>query len=231
MFCGAFYLVTVMVGGMEGERGNDNTDFSPARKRANTEVFRKDWWAARVEFKTLTEQDPFNGYAWDGYATSIWKIRGNTIDELVNLDKSNAQNADQENELRQQIDDLNDQAREIHLRLKKFSRYRYSALLRLAVVECDRGDYDEAMDFLEEFVGRGYSTSRGLQWIEKFGSGGQPIVMKYGSGAAPPFSRLGSINNTEISQFTIPTATNARLHLEPRFWDIVRREGEIHLKY
>ena len=78
-FCGAFYLLTVMVNRLDGDSGNDPSDFSPARKRANKLVHNKDWSAAKYEFKKLTEQDPFNGYAWDGYSTCLWEIRRSSI--------------------------------------------------------------------------------------------------------------------------------------------------------
>lgn len=215
-FCGAFYLLTVLVSRLEGDSATDATDFSPVRKRANRLVNNKDWPAAKVEFKKLTEQDPLNGFAWDGYATCLWETRRVAINELHDLAKSNSTQSGYKNVLDQQIADLNDQTREVLLRVKKFARYRYSALLRLAALECDRGNYDEAMDFLEEFVGRGYRTHRGLNWIENFGVGGSSRFVNI-----PIIGFSG-----DLSQLSFPTEKESRLHLDPRFWDLVRRERE-----
>jgi tetratricopeptide (TPR) repeat protein len=243
-FCGAFYLLTVMVNRLEGDSNTDATDFSPARKRANLLVNSKDWSAASIEFKKLTEQDPFNGYAWEGYSTSLWEIRRSSINELKNLTRSNALDTEKENELDRQIAELNDQIRQVLLQVKKFARYRYSALLRLAALECERGNYDEAMDFLEEFVGRGYQTKRGLHWIENFGSSDVATIdqdppgwgPRYGTsfrpGKPPQTGKYASFEyKGTLSRLRIPTGTETRLHLEPRFWDLVRRESETPIQF
>ena len=225
-FCGTFYLLTVLVSRMEGDSSSDDSDFSLARKRANILVHKKDWPAAKVEFKKLTEQDPLNGYAWDSYATCIWEIRRTAMIAVeANLVVSNPKAVEKEQELQQQVADLDDQARVAYMRLKKFARYRRLALVRLAIVESDRGNYEEAMDFIEEFVERGYQTQRGLHWVQAFGAGTPPPIAKFAN-----ITRRYDFDSSRMTM-TMPTGSDARLHLEPRFWDLVRRERETSLQF
>ena len=221
-----FYLLTVLVSWLEGDTGSDDSDFSPARKQADVYVSRKNWTSAGIEFEKLTKQDPLNAYAWHGFAKCIWERRTYAISKYKSLDSPDLRNSEDAQELEGEVDELNTQAIEALLHLKKFARYRPSALLQLAVIECDRGDYEEAMDFLEEFVGRGYQTSRGLDWIEQFGFVGDN---------EPPhprmkFSDLGAASqfgfNFNFSQMNFRSGVGTRLHLEPRFWDLVERERE-----
>lgn len=224
LFCGVFYFMTVMVSRLDGDSGNDDSDLSPARKQADVFVQRKDWQSAKLEYIKLTEQDPLNGYAWDQYARSILELRMESISILRGLNRSDIRNNQRVNELDRQIDELSDEAREVLLRVKKFARYRSRALLRLAVIECYRGNNEEAMDFLEEFVGRGYQTSYGLERYHEFGTGGQlnPVELNTGP-PQPPFSRA---RQPVVSTQFFETEPLTKLHLEPRFWDIVRRESE-----
>ena len=220
-FCGAFYLLTVLVSRIEGESTTDATDFSPVRKRANVLFYDKDWPAAQIEFKKLTEQDPFNGYAWDGYSRCLWEVRRAAIVDLVKLAGTNPPSSENI-ELDPKIAGLTEQTTEVLLNVKKFARYRSSALLRLAALECDRGNYDEAMDFLEEFVGRGYRTQRGLEWIENYGKGGSSqVVLTF------PSFRL----DRSISLVSFPSDAESRLHQDPRFWELVRRERHSPNRY
>ncbi len=254
-FCGAFYLLTVLVNRLEGDAESDASDYSPARKRANVLVINKDWPSARIEFQKLMEQDPLNGYAWDGYASCLWEIRRSAIQDWNELSRSKPLSAELSDERDQQIADLDNQTRQALLKVRKFARYRYSALLRLAALECDQGNYDDAMDFLEEFIGRGYQTQRGLDWIENFGSGGfasdqsgfdskrlstlrlqnSPhggIAQRLPPGGPPPISTTANSDfYRDLSGTWIPTGDESGLHAEPRFWDLVRREREKSLEF
>lgn len=219
-FCGAFYLLTVMVNRLEGDTDRDDSDFSSTRRKANELLTRKDWGAAEEAFRLLTEKDPYNGYAWECYSTCIWEIRRGKIYDFNMLDRTDLTDpaaVQQADELSSEIEALNERNKSVLLQLKRFARYRFTALLRLANLECDRGDHQEALDYLEEFVGRGYQTRRGLHLIEQFGSGGPPHVAKFADNGF----------NTDLSELTNDLGENSRLHVEPRFWDIVRRERAI----
>lgn len=207
-FCGAFYFLTVLVSRLDGESKNDGTDFSPARKRADVLVKRKNWEAASVEFKILTEQDPFDGHAWHQYGSSFIHMRRAAMAELAQLRTDSDPDPAVIEMLNEEIRINGEKALEILLKAKEFARYRENSLLRLAVIETYRGNSDRACDFLEEYVNEGYITQYGLARYREFGFGGPSMTS----------------DNAEISSAT-------RLHQEERFWDLVQQERVQRLSF
>jgi tetratricopeptide (TPR) repeat protein len=206
-FCGAFYFLTVLVGRLDGDPTSDESDFSPARKRADVMVQRKDWKAASIEFKTLTEQDPFDGHAWYQYGSSFIHVRRAAMQQLVYL-QQNEENENAIAQLKEEIRINGDKAYEILLKTKEFARYRENSLLRLAVIETYRENNDQAMDFLEEYVDDGNTTQYGLGRYREFGVGGPSMTSPGASVVA-----------------------GTRLHREDRFWDLVQKERVIRLDF
>ena len=206
-FCGVFFLMTSFVGGLDGT-AEEGSDFSSARKQADVSQQSRDWPTAASDYKTLAELDPFNGPAWYRCANSLSNQRNVLLSRL----KEDREKSALEKEiavLQQEIKAISAEAREAYLKSKEFARFRRSSLFMLAAIDAYDGNNDDALDFLEEFVDQGYVTDRGLQVYGFLGYGGAA----YASPAA------------EVDP---GTDRSVRLHAEPRFWEIVRKETFNH---
>jgi tetratricopeptide (TPR) repeat protein len=207
-FCGAFYCLTVFVGRLDGESGNDGTDFSPARKRADVYFKRKDWNSASIEFRTLTEQDPFDGNAWYNYSSCFYYLRRSASSELDYLNRQSNPDLAEIEALQESIRFNSDRAQVALLKATEFARSRGRALLRLAVIETAENNYNEALDYLEDFVDDGNHTQEGLSRYIEFGAGGPAMV---------------SLGNQPSDE--------AQLHGEARFWELVQKESVLRVSY
>ncbi len=199
-FCGAFYLVIVFVSRLDGDSNSDANEFSPVRKRADAFVENKDWDSAIAEYQKLTRLDPYNGHAWQELTGLIWEVRRVAIFDWNLLEAEERESA-KGKEISQKIKDTSDRVFKTLMEVSKFARYRSYALFRLAILESDRSNYDEALDHLEEFVGRGFMTNQGLSTYQQFGDVG-PSYIQIASRKQP----------------------NVRLHQFDRFWAIARQE-------
>ena len=207
VFCGAFYFLTVMMSGLDKEAPS-NSDFSDTRKRADASMRSRDWTSASADFMALTEKDPYNGHAWYRGASGFNAQRNDLLqmirdarDEPATPGAPRPSTEESEallDELKADLDRLSEQAKRAYKKAKEFARYRADSLLNLAAIESYEGDYTESLDFLEEFVGHGNYTARGLERYRVFG-----------------FTESG---------FDVEDDVRARLHNVPRFWDIVRKE-------
>ena len=206
-FCGVFYLLTLFVGRLDTTPGEE-TDFSSARKRADVSLQARDWPAASADYKVLAQQDPFNGPAWYRCANSYSNQRNILLARLKDLRDSNGP----EKEIaavKEEIKTVSAQARGVYLKAKEFARFRRSSLFMLAAIDAYEGRNDDALDFLEEFVNQGYVTDRGLHVYGFLGYGGE--------GYASPAAVFNPDTNRAV-----------RLHAEPRFWEITRKESFNH---
>ena len=201
-FCGAFYVLILMVGGLDGDSNTDASEFSPLRIRADRFEDKNDWGSAIIEFEKLTEVDPYNGYAWNRLGSLLLKTKRDAIGQWDELD-SNQRESTAAIEISKRIEETTNRTAGVFDELSKFARYRPYALLQLAVLECDRNNHDEALDKLEEFVARGYTTGNGLSNALAFGVGPENAVWVA----------------TRVPE-------NVRLHQYRRFWSLVRRENE-----
>jgi len=206
-FCGAFYLLIVLVGRLDGDSGSDSSEFSPVRKRADKYVAKKDWGSAIKEYEKLIEQDPYNGHAWYRLGSLLLRTRTDAMFELSSLEEEGA-GTRAANDASKRIENSSARAYEVLSELTRFARYRRDALIQLAILECDRGEHDAALDYLEEFIGRGYSTRRGLDTLIALGE--------------------GSENEVWIAT-RVPS--NVRLHQHRRFWGLVRRERRAYAEF
>ncbi len=218
LFCGAFYLLTSVLSRLDSETVDDS-DFSDERKRADVSMKKQDWEAASVDYLALTEKDPYNGHAWYRSGSSFnfqrehlfLRMRAVRADARDQQEGSGAEDMAPETielleELQAELDDLSEKAKDAFKKSKEFARYRADSLLKLAAIESYQGNNAQSLGYLEEFVENGSYTQRGLAHYRVFGSGG--------------------------SIFTSPTAIldgyPIRLHAEPKFWEIVRKEGFNH---
>jgi tetratricopeptide (TPR) repeat protein len=201
-FCGAFYVLILLVGGLDGETSSDANEFSPMRVSAEKFADKKDWGSAIKEFEKLTEADPQNGYAWKRLGLLILKTRRDALYEEGELDSNQLQSATA-TEISKRIENNTLRAINVMDELSKFARHRPYALLQLAVLETYRNNHDEALDHLEEFLGRGYMTDHGLGNYSSLGEGRENAV--WIESRIPP---------------------NVRLHQYKRFWNLVRKERQ-----
>lgn len=202
-FCGAFYLLITFVSRLDGETSEEITDFSVAREQADTLAKAKDWNAAAEEYRKLTIEDPFNGYAWERYAASYYTMRFAALKELEALEKTDEQDRAKIEDVRSRIAMNGDKSYEILKKVREFARFRGGALLRMAVIDTHRENYEHSLDLLQEFVDNGNNTQLGLDEYSQFGRGDDTVLMP----------------GAEIPE-------NCRLHYYPKFWEIVEKEDK-----
>lgn len=212
-FCGAFYLLTVAMSRLDKEPEGDS-DFSAVRKRADVSITDRDWESASVDYLKLAEQDPYNGHAWYRCATSFnaqrnelfHQLQGARADAKEAQAELNATSPETEElimSLQTELDRLGGEAKNAFAKAKEFARYRADSLLNLAAIESYEGNNSDSLEHLDQFVDNGSYTSRGLSHYRVFGVGGPQSA-----------SPLGQPNSVQV-----------RLHAEPKFWEIVRKEG------
>lgn len=200
-FCGAFYLFIVIVGKLDPAEGSD-TDFSATRKRADVALKRRDWPSASLDYRKLTDIDPYNGPAWFKCANSFMSHRNGLLGKIRQLKLEDGSDVEIV-ELRRQVDEVGEKAYEVYLKSKEFARFRADSLFMLAALDAYKGRYEEALDNLELFVEKGHYSDRGLDGYGFLGVGGRRCA-----------SPLAQASNDE----------SVKLHGFGRFWEICRRE-------
>ncbi len=202
-FCGAFYLLITFVNRLDGGTPDDVTDFSVAREQADSFAKDQDWNSAADKYRKLTEQDPYNGYAWERYASCYYSLRFGAVKDLEELEQAGEKDSAKLDDARSRITKYGDKSYEILIKLREFARFRGFALLRMAVISTYREDYELALELLQGFVDGGNNTQLGLSEYSQFGRGGEKILMP----------------GAEIPE-------NCRLHYYPKFWEIVEKERQ-----
>ena len=208
-FCGAFYFLTVMMSRLDKDPV-DNSDFSATRKRADVSRRNHDWQSASAGYRRLAEKDPYNGHAWfwcaksyDNQRAEVYQaLQAALADAEAQESSGSAGTSGPVDDLRAERERLTDLAKNAFQKAKEFARYRADSLLYLAAIESYEGNNTASLDYLDQFVSSGEHTSRGLGRYRAFGIGGP----EYASPAAPDGN------------------ANVRLHAEPKFWEIVRKE-------
>ena len=210
-FCGAFYCLTVMMGRLDDDPP-DNSDFSEIRKRADVSMRTHDWKSASADYLSLAKKDPYNGHVWyrcasmfNAQRNEVFQSLQTALAEAGEAEDSSDSSEELLNSLRADLDRLSDQSRKAYKKAKEFARYRADSLLNLAAIESYEGNNSQSLDYLEEFVGQGNFTARGLERYRVFGVTG------------PVFDSLEGSDEVQD-----------RLHSEKRFWEIVRRERRNH---
>ena len=209
-FCAAFYFLTVTMSRLD-KKPPSTSDFSETRKRAGVSWTSQDWPAATASFLSLTKKDPYNGYAWYRFASSLdnqRKLAAKALQSALDDVKQVPQSSDTTNEsgqlidgLRAEFERLSSETKEAFNKVREFARFRGDALLHLAAIESLEGSYMASLEYLDLFVGNGNYTFRGLESYEVFGVGGPEWD-------AQPDDSL-----------------DFRLHAKPEFWEIVERES------
>lgn len=203
-FCGAFLVLVLLFGTLDASDADDMVDFSASRLKADQSKQKKDWESAKTSLKTLIDRDPFDGRAQFEYASTLYKQRSILVDELDELAEEGDTESAAVMKLRADLAKYNDASILELSKAKEFARYRGRSLVFLAVVEVERGEFDNALEYLKLFVDAGNYTYDGLESPQSrvFGQGGIPMT--------DPGAKI---------------VDATRLHSYSQFWDIVRREG------
>lgn len=204
-FSGAFYVAMIFVNRLDGDTDDDSADFSYTRKQADMMLQRRDWYRAAVQFKKLTDKDPYDGRAWYMQALSHDELQKRARKELATATRASQPDLQAIENAQRRVEQEGQLAVEHYLIAREFSRYRKNALYQMAVIECGFGNFQDALDHLREFVDNGYATQGGMVNDPKLGVGPQRLTMA-------PVDEIPA---------------TARLHAKPRFWAIGRTEGAI----
>ena len=176
----------------------------------------RDWESASAGYLKLAQKDPYNGHAWYRCAQCLKNQRNQVFHQLLAVQEDAEESATQSDaalaekeesvkNLQAEFDALGVQAKDAFKKAKEFVRYRADSLLHLASLESYEGNNSLSLEYLDEFVDNGSYTRQGLAKYRVFGSGG------------PSFTSP-----------LAPDAENVRLHAEPKFWEIVRKEAFNH---
>ena len=207
IFCGTFYVSTLVVGHFEEKEKPQPNNFSASRIEGDECVRVANWEDAVPIFKKLTEEDPFNGYAQFRLSSSyrfIWQ----GIVQKINKEKESGNSAEQTlKDLEQQRQFFEKLALESNEKTSEFLRYRGPALYQLAMIYASRNEFEKALTLLDEFVNDGNWVYNGITNIEELGIGGQDMV------SSEPTS------NPKV-----------RLHQFEKFWELARKENTSRLK-
>lgn len=200
ILCSAFYAMLMMVGQMNDQQ---NSLFSRNRIMADRFFRAQQWPAAAKHYELLLEEDPFNGLAWNCLAHSRLASRIELEDE-INDALAASMNPEQMEVLYLEAKTLEEQAIAAYENAVKFLRYRRRSLFNMAHALVFKGNWESAMDCLDQFLDEGYFTDQGFDMFRHLGRGGQEMV-----DAAPEEDRT------------------VRLHQFKRFWEIVERESSL----
>ena len=200
-FLSAFVIFLALFGGLESNDSPDEIHFSQDRVRANRSQNRKDWETAQLNLLRILERDPHDGRAQFELGTTLYRQRNVLVGDLNELTEAGKQDSEDGKRIEATVKEFNQKTVDELVKAKRFARYRGRSLLILSVIEAERGDWDETLKYLDEFVETGNFTFDGLARATLFGEGGEAMA---GLGA-------------KITQRT-------KLHAMPKFWDICRRE-------
>jgi tetratricopeptide (TPR) repeat protein len=201
-FCGTFYVSTFMWGKVD-EKPPSDTNFSKARVAADDFVSSRRWEMAADRYKRMTEEDPYNGYAWYRLGTSYNNVRFESQSEIRVENQSLSPSAQQIEHLKELIAKYDQLALEAHETARKFLRYRSKSLFQLAIIHSDLLDYEASLECLREFVEGGYWTGHGLDSVSRLGAGGRAMMEQ-----------------------EVLVNSRTRLHAFEEFWELVDKERQ-----
>ena len=176
-----------------------SSDFSDYRLKADTAARGHDTNVSMENLRALIKNDPYDGRAQHELALTLFfqvveaqdAIEETNRSELPDRIKSSswsrqnrqpppddqsvsaspsATDAQAARDREANVDALIDQAIKEYKLAAKHPRYRTRSQIQQAVLLASKGDYNAALDNLENFVNNGGATRRGLDQIEQFGS-------------------------------------------------------------
>jgi tetratricopeptide (TPR) repeat protein len=141
--------------------------FSPVREKADESYMRQDWSRAEQNYRSMTERDPYNGYAWYSLGDSIWRQARRQLSERDRLARALVPDSARMDELNIQIKELGDKAVECFLHAQDTGRFRIIAGQRIAEIYSVQGEKRKAIEMLDKCYDDGM-TLRGLKTIAEF---------------------------------------------------------------
>lgn len=201
ILCLAFYAMAAAVSQLRDDE--ENRLFSKTRIRADRAFKAKQWPEAIEYYRALTEEDPYNGLAWNSMAYAYLACRLE-LDDAIEEALEDPDAEEHLAELYRQAREYEDQTIEAYEKSTQFLRYRRRSLLNLTLAYILRSDWELAMDCLESYLNEGYFTNQGIASFRQYGRGGPQMV------------------DAEIED-----PQRVRLHQFPRFWELVERENKL----
>jgi tetratricopeptide (TPR) repeat protein len=166
-FCGAFYLLIVLVRGKTTE-ASTSSNFSMDRLQGDRLMEQGNWKQAIPHFTKLVEKDKYNGLAQAQLSAANLQI-------LYEQDSEHRQDArkgvlapEQLKTSRTQLHKTAQQCIQTQQGLIRFDQYRTLALRNLAWLHVLIGNEDEAIEFLTEYINDGSYTEGSIDFDERF---------------------------------------------------------------
>lgn len=150
-FCGAFYLLTKLVGDSTSANAS-LSNFSQERLDGDQSMEAKDWPRAIESFRKVVERDPYNGRArhylaeaamrqqsknFKAYRKKVLELEGD-VEKLEQLNKA----------MRSEIE----ACIELQKEQLPFHKYRRYGLTNLLFLQCNLGDRKAALQALQDYV-------------------------------------------------------------------------------
>lgn len=122
--------------------------FSAAREQGDEAFLKQDWPTAVSNYRQLTEQDPFNGYAWFSLAEATWNNVRRLINERDRMTRATVPDPKRLEELSAEILARGHEAIGYLDRARETGRFRNLAGAKMAAIHTALGEKDEAIRLL-----------------------------------------------------------------------------------
>ena len=193
-FCGGFLGLIGLANFLQNDSDQQtSSEFSEYRLGADEAAKGNDLDISLQNLRALIKNDPYDGRAQYELASALYsrvveaqdsivETKRTESTELKNLQSSTnsrgtagpddqspgAAVVEVAQDQKAEVAKLVDQAIQEYKLAEKHARYRLRSQIQLAVLLATRGDYEAALDKLENFVNGGGATRRGLDQIEQF---------------------------------------------------------------
>lgn len=141
--------------------------FSVERTEADRAYSGQDWKSAAEHFRAVTEQDPFNGFAWYSLGDSIWRQGRRLLNERDRMNRAIVPDPGRLAELNAEIRQFGEEAVASFLRARDTGRFRILAGQRIAEVYAALGEKRLAVEMLIKCYEDGMMV-RGLRNVAEF---------------------------------------------------------------
>jgi tetratricopeptide (TPR) repeat protein len=166
-FCGAFYLLIVLVRGKTTE-ASTSSNFSMDRLQGDRLMEQGNWKQAIPHFTKLVEKDKYNGLAQAQLGAAEIQILNEQDTEHLQHLKKGVFSAEQLETSRTQLHKTAQRCIRTQEALIRFDQYRTLALRNLAWLNIIIGNEDKAIEFLTEYINGGSYTEGSIDFDERF---------------------------------------------------------------
>ena len=189
VFCAGFLGLVGLANFLQNDADEQtSSEFSEYRLGADKAAVGHNLDVSLQNLRALVKNDPYDGRAQFELASTLLLRVVETQDAITESDRKALPDSSdpQESESRKQtsspadtqanrdrvaeLKSLIDEAIQEYKLAERHPRYRSRSRIQLAILQSSKGDYDAALDSLEDFVNDGGATRNGLGNIEQFGS-------------------------------------------------------------